>query len=661
MTDTTFVNKETLTDEAWFNDVNAAVYRAIGTGFNGLAPTTPAEVRQNLGLNDVTPISGASLIANNPIGGSLGSTVQEALDLKVNTSDMFADPTHRWNNWDDAATPLNATQTLEFDVGLTQGRDIGGWVAYVSNQAMAVSDDNIVPLVGHGTHEGHYNKFAGAIWGVVTEAWSNPDGGAVLVGSEFATIGQRPNAASAPYMGAVGMNVVFKNRLDVATHPVAPVVDGSLYNMASRAVYITSQARPSGAGAAWSGVGSGWQTAIQIGDPGFGSGLDWEGGDAYPGSDTFKAYTTIIDMTEALMDLAGGTPWFALYRNGETHWGMRFNGMLTGELDTKNLIVNNGGTGYNTGDVGTINGGTGSGAQYYVVATSGGVVTQVAVHGLNTMGGAGYTPATGLATTVVSGTGDGALTIDLAVAVGYFYGANVAVVNPGAGYAVNDIIMMDVGTVPGIVRPQFVVTKVTGGGAIDTVITPSNPYGGLRLLTNEGQVRLTSASQVYSNGHGYTVGTYITAALTGAGAGLTLFVAKVYNDYIIGGERWEYWRMLNPSDPTATGQRQDINDASFPGNDGTFLSIVSAASANVASNGHVIVSFAGTVTLTLPAPENGRMITVKTIQNQAVNSALTNVIPLAGGAPAAAIVPNTAGRWACLVGDGSYWNIQMGG
>jgi len=71
---------------------------------------------------------------------------------------------------------------------------------------------------------------------------------------------------------------------------------------------------------------------------------------------------------------------------------------------------------------------------------------------------------------------------------------------------------------------------------------------------------------------------------------------------------------------------------------------------------------AGTVTLTLPAAStaDGRELLVKTIQAQAVASASSNVIPLAGGAAGTAIVSNTAGRWARLRSNGTNWVIVEG-
>lgn len=69
--------------------------------------------------------------------------------------------------------------------------------------------------------------------------------------------------------------------------------------------------------------------------------------------------------------------------------------------------VNAGGASYSVGDTGTITGGDGL-ATYTVLDESGGVVTSVGVSG-----GSGYVNATGATTTVVTGGGNSALTLDL--------------------------------------------------------------------------------------------------------------------------------------------------------------------------------------------------------------------------------------------------------
>lgn len=69
-----------------------------------------------------------------------------------------------------------------------------------------------------------------------------------------------------------------------------------------------------------------------------------------------------------------------------------------------------------------------------------------------------------------------------------------------------------------------------------------------------------------------------------------------------------------------------------------------------------------TCVATLPAASawTGRVVTVKTIQAQLVNSASANVVPLIGGAAGTAILAATAGKWATLVSDGSNWVIMAG-
>jgi hypothetical protein len=64
------------------------------------------------------------------------------------------------------------------------------------------------------------------------------------------------------------------------------------------------------------------------------------------------------------------------------------------------------------------------------------------------------------------------------------------------------------------------------------------------------------------------------------------------------------------------------------------------------------------VTLPAAASYTGRVVVMKTVQAFAINSASSNVVPLAGGAAGAAIVSGTAGNWAELVSDGSNWVIM---
>jgi len=64
------------------------------------------------------------------------------------------------------------------------------------------------------------------------------------------------------------------------------------------------------------------------------------------------------------------------------------------------------------------------------------------------------------------------------------------------------------------------------------------------------------------------------------------------------------------------------------------------------------------VTLPAAASWTGRILVIKTIQAQAVNSASSNVIPANSNTAGTAIVTGTAGNWALLVSNGTHWVIM---
>lgn len=74
----------------------------------------------------------------------------------------------------------------------------------------------------------------------------------------------------------------------------------------------------------------------------------------------------------------------------------------------------------------------------------------------------------------------------------------------------------------------------------------------------------------------------------------------------------------------------------------------------------IIFNASGAFTVTLPnaALYPGRWLNLKSIAVQTVNSASTNVVPLAGGAAGTALLTNTAGKWARLQSDGANWIIM---
>ena len=87
---------------------------------------------------------------------------------------------------------------------------------------------------------------------------------------------------------------------------------------------------------------------------------------------------------------------------------------------------------------------------------------------------------------------------------------------------------------------------------------------------------------------------------------------------------------------------------------------VSSASITTGST-WIIVNNAGTVTLTLPSASTstGTEYFIKTITNNTVVSASSNIVPLAGGSASTPILSGTAGKWATLVSDGTNWVIMQ--
>lgn len=77
----------------------------------------------------------------------------------------------------------------------------------------------------------------------------------------------------------------------------------------------------------------------------------------------------------------------------------------------------------------------------------------------------------------------------------------------------------------------------------------------------------------------------------------------------------------------------------------------------------IIFNASGTHTHTLPAAASfpGRVIEIRTIAAQAINSASSNVVPVAGGAAGTAMLAATAGKWAALKSDGTNWQVMRAG
>jgi hypothetical protein len=89
--------------------------------------------------------------------------------------------------------------------------------------------------------------------------------------------------------------------------------------------------------------------------------------------------------------------------------------------------------------------------------------------------------------------------------------------------------------------------------------------------------------------------------------------------------------------------------------------VTKTADFTVAANENVLINnkSGATCVATLPAASSftGREIKVLNYQAQLLNSASSNVVPLAGGAAGTAILAATVGKWATLVSDGTNWVI----
>jgi hypothetical protein len=77
----------------------------------------------------------------------------------------------------------------------------------------------------------------------------------------------------------------------------------------------------------------------------------------------------------------------------------------------------------------------------------------------------------------------------------------------------------------------------------------------------------------------------------------------------------------------------------------------------------IVANRASTITLTMPNPTEwlGRVITIKTIQAQAVDSASANVVPVDSATPGTTILPATAGASVTCKCDGTNWVVMQRG
>ena len=126
------------------------------------------------------------------------------------------------------------------------------------------------------------------------------------------------------------------------------------------------------------------------------------------------------------------------------------------------------------------------------------------------------------------------------------------------------------------------------------------------------------------------------------------------------------WQVMDSLGRINTGSvMDDLGSAAYLDADSVVLTgapaTITAASYSVSSGDtNLIFNTSATHTLTLlsAASYPGRTLDLKNVAAYAINSASSNIVPLAGGAAGTGILAATAGKYCRLRSDGSNWQIM---
>jgi len=183
----------------------------------------------------------------------------------------------------------------------------------------------------------------------------------------------------------------------------------------------------------------------------------------------------------------------------------------------------------------------------------------------------------------------------------------------------------------------FLGNNVANDGTVSTmdIMRINATYS--QITNNNFNARATGSST-----GGYVINSLINGNYGGAGTVKCIYAANLQKFFAV-------------SQVSVFGLKaNNIDNAYAP------YSYVTATTYTVGGTEQVIqVNGSATCTLTMPSPAAyvGRTITVTTQAAYTVVSASSNITPITGGSAGTAILSATAGKWAQLISDGTYWRI----
>lgn len=215
-------------------------------------------------------------------------------------------------------------------------------------------------------------------------------------------------------------------------------------------------------------------------------------------------------------------------------------------------------------------------------------------------------------------------------------------------------------------------TKTTNGLGAATSIAAKEVYTWVNVW-QVGSVpspspALLAANYAWTGSHTFSQGISLTGVNSGIELGSTGSLNTPYVDFHSSGNNIDYdVRLIAGGGTGSSGNGSLTLVAASLILSGVSVSYTapSTKTANysqAAADYSLIFNGSGSLTLTLLSASawSGKTLQVKTVANQTVLSASSNVVPLAGGSAGTAILSGAAGKWATLESDGTNWIIIAG-